>query len=193
MQFERRERQSQTIPLTPLIDVVFLLIVFFMLSTSFVMSESLEIALPSISDTPLSDVAEIGAEDVIYITLPRPEMLVYNDTEVTKSELETRLFDLLSTNPKTKIVVQSGEEVTVQQLVSVMDVAYFAGVKNLAIAKWQMPGIPINPFAPELPTLQSYEVPVLDTPSDREVGRKRKNQMPKPATRSGSLGTLKKQ
>ena len=47
MDFERTSRRKLNLPLTPLIDVVFILIIFFMLTTSFMRIESLELLLPS--------------------------------------------------------------------------------------------------------------------------------------------------
>lgn len=47
MEFERTSRRKVNLPLIPLIDVIFILIVFFMLTTSFMRIESLELLLPS--------------------------------------------------------------------------------------------------------------------------------------------------
>lgn len=184
MNFHRRERSSQAIPLTPLIDVVFLLIVFFMLTTSFRMSESLEISLPKLSDAP--EFARSESDEILFITLPKPGFIMYGQEMVDAFELEDRLFSLIGENPEQKVIVQTGEGVSVQELVKVMDLAYLTGAKQLSIQAWE------EQKAPKLLPLDSFTIPIVDTPSDREIGVHRKNQMPKPATKSGSLGTIKK-
>lgn len=184
MHFERRERQAQAIPLTPLIDVVFLLIVFFMLTTSFRVSESLEISLPNVSDAPAP--ASDTNDEILFITLPKPGFILYGQELVDEIELEARLFDVVGSNPNQKIIVQSGEEVSVQELVKVMDLAYLTGARQLSIQEWDEQSMPT------LLPLESFTIPIVDTPSDREIGVRRYNQMPKSATKSGSLGTVRK-
>lgn len=185
MNIKRRQRKAREIPLTPLIDVVFLLIVFFMLTTSFRVSESLEISLPKVSDEPV-ETNMSTVDDILFITLPKPGFVLYGQEVVDDVELETRLFDLVGENPNQKIIVQAGEAVSVQELVKVMDLAYLTGAKQLSIQQWDVQEMP------KLLPLESFTIPVVDTPSDREIGVKRYNQMPKPASASGSLGTMKK-
>lgn len=132
MQFERRERTARAIPLTPLIDVVFLLIVFFMLSTSFVMSESLELSLPKSGAAP----APSDKLSLIRIRIAAGDLLYMDDVPVARALLEKRLFAYLGDNPDAAIRLETANGVSVQELVSVMDIVYFAGGKNVSVAKW---------------------------------------------------------
>ena len=85
MRFSRAEEEETTINLTPLIDVVFLLLIFFMISTTFSKESALHIELPASSDNKEEDqgnnqlVIEISADGVFAVKGPsdaEPKQLV---------------------------------------------------------------------------------------------------------------------
>lgn len=127
MQFERRQRRARAVNLTPLIDVVFLLIVFFMLSTSFVMSESLELSLPS------GKAASVDSKEVMQMLVRQDGTILHDNQGYTLEELDVLLMSMLGSNPDQKILLLSGRDVNVQQLVSVMDLVYLNGGRNVQI------------------------------------------------------------
>ncbi len=127
MQFERQQRRARAVNLTPLIDVVFLLIVFFMLSTSFVMSESLELSLPS------GKAAPIDSKEVMQMLVRQDGTILHDSQSYTLEELDALLMSMLGSNPDQKILLLSGRDVNVQQLVSVMDLVYLNGGRNVQI------------------------------------------------------------
>ena len=129
MDFSRRTRYASSVNLTPLIDVVFLLIVFFMLSTSFIISESMELALPS-----EKAVAEPSKGKVMRIYIANDGGLKLDEQQISFRALEQYLIDLLGVNPDKKILVLADDEVSVQQLVRVMDMVYLSGGRNMAVA-----------------------------------------------------------
>lgn len=117
--------------MTPLIDVVFLLLIFFMLSTSFVRTESLELALPGNhqSQKPIKQLLQI------YVT--KQGYLYIGHTPVNYERLVATLENTLQDKPDMNILLLSGEGVKVQKLVEVMDHVYMAGAKNLSVASWE--------------------------------------------------------
>jgi biopolymer transport protein ExbD len=131
MHFERSARRSRAIPLTPLVDVVFNLLIFFMLSTSFVRTESLELLLPSKGETA----AKTSQLAQVYIS--EDGQLYLGRKPVVEDELYKNLKDSIARNPDLSIILLSGPGVTVQQLVSTMDTIYLSGGKNLAVANWE--------------------------------------------------------
>lgn len=128
VEIARKPRAARTVSLTSLIDVVFLLIIFFMLSTSFVMSESMELNLPSdavATTVSASEVAEIWV---------RPEGTVrLNGTDYDAKAFDEAITGMLRADPEQKILVLSMQDVTVQQLVSVLDLLYLNGARNVQI------------------------------------------------------------
>ena len=129
MEIERSVRRSNAVNLTPLIDIVFLLIVFFMLSTSFVVSESMELSLPSQGGNALV------AKDVWVL-----RVLADGDTRdgadaLPLQKLRARVGERLKDAPDQNILLLAGEDTTVQQLVSVLDAIYLAGGRQVQMDK----------------------------------------------------------
>lgn len=135
MQIDRAPRRTKGVSLTPLIDVVFLLIVFFMLSTSFVMSESLELSMPP-SDGPAP--TPIKAKDLQLIIRDGETIQVGNQL-LNLKQLDNYMFETLSRAPMTKILILSTPKVSVQELVSVMDIVYLGGGQNVQIDDLKLP------------------------------------------------------
>lgn len=129
MEFERTSRRSLNLPLTPLIDVVFILIIFFMLTTSFMNIESLELMLPS--SGKVSD-----KKEVTHIFIKENGELILGKRNVEPDELSETLVRLFSQDPSSPIMLLSADGVTMQQLVAVMDKVKAAGGKSLLVRKW---------------------------------------------------------
>lgn len=127
MHIEREPRRSRAVNLTPLIDVVFLLIVFFMLSTSFVVSESLELNIPS--SGPSTD----PGEDIWVLYVQEDGQVRSGNDHYSVSELDQQVRRKLSANPEQKMLVLAGAKTSVQQLVSVLDVIYVNGGRKVQI------------------------------------------------------------
>ena len=128
---ERKPRRAGMIDMTPLIDIVFQLILFFMLTTSFIMTESLELSLPSAQQIA----SDSERAEVMRIVVSADDALTLNGRSVTKAELEDELVSRIAKQPDSKILVLSAEKVTVQELVTVMDIVYLSGGRNIAVAK----------------------------------------------------------
>lgn len=144
MQFERSTKKPRQIGLTPLIDVVFLLIIFFMLSTSFVKTESMELSFPSgqeVKSTP---------QTAIRVFVHDDNRLFLDNKEMSADALKAQLRLLLFKDPDRSILLLSGDNVSVQRLVSIMDDIYLMGGRNVSITEWTEGG----PVVPRLPRQQ---------------------------------------
>lgn len=129
MDFERRERFARHIDLTALVDIVFHLMVFFMLTTSFVVSESMELSLPS------SNAATVSNSQLTRIVVRAGGAITVNNLAVTADQLQTMLMTTLGANPDARIVILSTPGLAVQELVTVLDMVYFAGGRNVQVDK----------------------------------------------------------
>ncbi len=136
MHIVRAPRRTRPIPLTPLIDVVFLLIVFFMLSTTFIRIEAMELGLPGKGEGkasgPMPALVDVASNGRIY----------WQRELVLGATLRKKLAAELARNPDRKILVRSGKDVTVQKLVSVLDIVYLTGVNDVAVDKWDERDLP---------------------------------------------------
>jgi biopolymer transport protein ExbD len=147
MQFERSTKKPRQIGLTPLIDVVFLLIIFFMLSTSFIKTESMELSFPSGQEV------KAAPKTAIRIFVYNDERIFLGEKEMTIPDLKTQLRLLLFKDPDRSILMLSGAKASVQRLVSVMDDIYLMGGRNVSVAEWKSGG----PRVSETPNPQPVE------------------------------------
>ncbi|MEZ5691400.1 MAG: biopolymer transporter ExbD [Rickettsiales bacterium] len=129
MEFERIKRNSINLPLTPLIDVVFILIIFFMLTTSFMRIESVELMLPSAGKVE-------NKKEVTHIFIQENGKIILGKRHVEPEELSETLVRLFSEDPYFPVMLLTAEGVTMQQLVAVMDRVTEAGGKSLFVRKW---------------------------------------------------------
>lgn len=127
MEIPREPRRSQVVNLTPLIDVVFLLIVFFMLSTSFTVSESMELAIPA------QDGKAIASDEVWVLRVLADDRIDDNGKSLALTDFNRELWAKLSADKQQKILVLAAKGVTVQQLVTVLDKIYLAGGRQVQI------------------------------------------------------------
>jgi biopolymer transport protein ExbD len=130
MDFERSPRRSLNLPLTPLIDVVFILIIFFMLTTSFMRIESLELLLPSAGKVA-------SKKEVVHIFVKANGEIIFGQRTVEPEELSESLIRIFTKDANSPIMLLSADGVTMQQLVAVMDRVTMAGGKSLYIRKWE--------------------------------------------------------
>ncbi|MBV8938491.1 MAG: biopolymer transporter ExbD [Alphaproteobacteria bacterium] len=138
MDFPRTTKPIRSLPLIPMIDVTFILIVFFMLTTSFMKIESMELLLPS-SGAPAHKVdANFG-----HIVLRNDGTISFGKRTVDPRELGSTLKTLFSANPDQRIVILAADRVTLQTMVTIMDMVYLSGGKSVYIKAWHdKPGQP---------------------------------------------------
>jgi biopolymer transport protein ExbD len=139
MDIYRAPRTSKPIPLTPLIDVVFLLVVFFMVTTSFIKIESIELNLPTAEkmkdSTALASSDDAMLDSLIVVDMDKSGDVYVNQNPVDSHVLERILRKLIKDKTQ-KFLVRVGKEVSVQQLVEVMDVIHLAGGRDVAVSEW---------------------------------------------------------
>ena len=111
-----------------LIDVVFLMLIFFMITTSFVAQPGLKIKLPTAKTGPIS------TPDKIILTISKDESLYLDNTPTSTIELKKKLLEKIKKNPNSTMVVKADEKVYHGTVVWAMDIAKSVGINNLAIA-----------------------------------------------------------
>ncbi len=124
-------RKLGDLNLTPLIDILFILIIFFMLTTTFMRVESMELILPSAAGKAAEK------DDVVRLFLYANGDMAIGRRKIDRDEFGESLSRLLGGDGTTKIMLLTADGVTMQQLVSIMDRIYSAGGKSLFVRKWQ--------------------------------------------------------
>jgi len=113
---------------TAMADIIFLLLIFFLLSSSFILQVGTKVSLPKESrPQPLE-------QRNIIITLERSGELFINKDRVTLTELAGRLGELLEAAPDRAVIVRGDETVSLGRTIEVMDIAKRMGATKLAIA-----------------------------------------------------------
>jgi biopolymer transport protein ExbD len=122
------EEEENEINLTPMLDVVFIMLIFFIVTATFIKEAGIQVERPDAVTAESQDDAAIliaiSPNDEIWID--RKE----RDPRVVRSIIER----LHAENPKGSIVIQADEGSTHETLVIVMEAAKAAGVTNVAIA-----------------------------------------------------------
>ena len=129
--YHRQSEEEVNINLTPLIDVVFLLLIFFMVSTTFDTTSQLKIRLPEASRTESSEAAR-----KITLLIDAKGKFFVNARELTNSKSATlkAALERIMTNGKLPIVIQSDAASPVQALVTAMDVVGQLGLPQVSVA-----------------------------------------------------------
>ncbi|MBT8102227.1 MAG: biopolymer transporter ExbD [Gammaproteobacteria bacterium] len=122
------DEEENEINLTPMLDVVFIMLIFFIVTATFIKEAGIQVERPDTVTADTQDDASIliaiSATDEIWVDRKK------RDPRALRSILER----LHAENPKGSIVIQADEESTNEVLVIVMEAAKGAGVSNVAIA-----------------------------------------------------------
>jgi biopolymer transport protein ExbD len=121
-----------TLELTPLIDMVFQLLIFFLLTTTFavnVKEGGLELDLPRAKSTQIPSMASH-----LVIAVLKDGRTVVGGEVLEESALSRKLTEIHAQKPDTMVVVQADRLVPHWQVVKVMDLAATLGLRRLAIA-----------------------------------------------------------
>jgi biopolymer transport protein ExbD len=129
MKFSVSRRPNPTIDVTPMIDIVFQLVLFFMVSTTFVSAPGIEVELPKSSST-----AMVEDKLDINIWVAVDGMVLVNDEPVTSASLAALLKQEAQRDESALVIIKADTGVSHGRVVSVMDQVKSAGLSRLAIA-----------------------------------------------------------
>ncbi|EQC45703.1 biopolymer transporter ExbD [Bacteriovorax sp. Seq25_V] len=123
----RRSRQEVSTDITPLIDVVFLLLIFFMTSTVFKKSE-----LALLLSLPKTESGEaVSAQTKTIVIEVNKDQTALDGKNLSPEELEAQLTDIK--NKETPIDLRVDKEVQYQRLVKILDILKKLNLSNLSL------------------------------------------------------------
>ena len=126
----RSSRRPQlALDLTPMVDVVFLLIIFFMVSTTFI---TLESGLPV--DLPQASSAQNTTSDLPTVTITKDLEFFVSGVLVSEAQLVSTLQTVLSQSGLSVVVLRADKDVPYGVTVQVMDLIKQSGAQRIAIA-----------------------------------------------------------
>ena len=128
MDFSGRQRTKQELNVAPLIDVVFLLLIFFMLASTFIKPEAIDLMLEG------GSTGGKAAEEMLNIEVVVDGTIRLNGLRLSMLQLETELTSRIQGDQTRPVTIKAAAEVPVQTLVSIMDRVRAAGTNNLRLA-----------------------------------------------------------
>lgn len=133
MRIRRGSIKKPRIEMIPLIDVVFLLLVFFIYS---MLSLTIHRGLPV--HLPVAATSQADKQEFISITLQRDGRLFLEDNEVDMDTLHSLLIMAKEEDPNRKVYLRADKEVSYQRVVEVLDLIRSAGIYELALeTQWE--------------------------------------------------------
>jgi biopolymer transport protein ExbD len=135
LKFRRQHRDELGINLTPLIDVVFLLLIFFMVSTTFTRETQLSIDLPEAEGTPLETV-----EEQIEILVNETGNYRVNGNELVDNHMRTlqaAIYKISTGDTTMPMIISADAQAAHQDVVQAMDAAGQMGFVHLSITTQQ--------------------------------------------------------
>ena len=130
----RKQRISSSLELAPLLDVLFLLIIFFSISSTFIKELRFNIELPETGEVAGMSVSETSIE--VYVDRYGKFSVgvgVGEKERITSSRLREKLSKVMIDHPETSVSIFGDKKVDYQSIVSVMDICRESGIKSISI------------------------------------------------------------
>jgi biopolymer transport protein ExbD len=131
MEFVGRKKVVTSMNIAPLIDVVFLLLIFFMLSSHFVTEPGIKITLP------VSVTATVHREKETAVFIAEDNTLYLDGKQVDMDDFASKLKDKVAQAEKKTVIIKADKKVDLGLAVQVMDIAKQAEASGLIISTRQ--------------------------------------------------------
>jgi len=117
MNLRSRSKVSAEFSMASMTDLVFLLLIFFMLTSTLVTSSALDVILPKSKAQSVNKAS-------ITVTIDADLKVSVNDAVVPMDQLELQLLSLASQDPERLVILRADESVPTGETVRIMDIAY---------------------------------------------------------------------
>lgn len=135
MNLRPARKRSPEVNLTPLIDVVFLLLIFFMVSTTFQKDAAIEVELPGVS--PETQAPEESPPDRVELTVDRDGNYFINDKALVNNSMDTLLRAIEREAGERRdipFIINADAAASHQSVITVMDAAGVSGFQKITFA-----------------------------------------------------------
>lgn len=122
MNLKNRSKVSAEFNMSSMTDMVFLLLIFFMLTSTLVTTSALDVILPKSK-------AQTVKKSTVTVTINPDLQVSVNSDIVDKSLLETAILEAAASDPEAVIILRADESVPTGETVHIMDIAYRNRIK----------------------------------------------------------------
>lgn len=126
-----RKNDESKIDLTPMLDVVFILLIFFVVTASFLKETALDIEGQDANNNPPP--IDPDQPQNILISINGQDQIFFNQERVELSAVRARVAQQRAENPAASLIVKPDKSSTANSLVGVMDAARSAGVSSISV------------------------------------------------------------
>ncbi len=122
------EEEESNIDLTPMLDVVFIMLIFFIVTASFVKEAGIDVNRPEAATAVKKDRANI------LVAISDKGEVWINKRRVDVRAVQANIERLYAENPQGTVVIQADKKATTEVLIKVMDASRAAGIYDVSIA-----------------------------------------------------------
>lgn len=122
-------KKEPTIMIIPMIDIVFFLLVFFLVGTLYMNTEQqIPLNLPSTSTSTAKSI------EPIIITLTTSHKLYIDNREISADNLSQEVQDIVRTTPRQAFVIRASKDVYYNEVIALLDMLKVNGAKYISVA-----------------------------------------------------------
>ena len=126
--YQKEEKELISINITPLIDIVFLLLVFFMLATSFIQKSTIEVNLSGEKTIEVDN-----KKNNVVLILNKKGLIYLNNKLINISNIKNERSNIVKKNPKYNISINSHKTIPVQKVIRLIEEVRLAGTDNIKL------------------------------------------------------------
>ncbi len=127
----KRKKDESNIDLTPMLDVVFILLIFFVVTASFVKESTLNIQGQDPNNNPPPPSEDMPQN--ILIQLDAQDQIFFNQERIDLSAVRARVASHRAENPAASVVIQPNNNSTANSLVVIMNASREAGANDISV------------------------------------------------------------
>ena len=128
MRLRKRKSEEAGVDMSPLIDMVFILLIFFMVSSTFVKDMKLDLNRPGASS------AQKASSKVIRVYIDKTGETYVDNQPVKVWAIQGKLRDMIRASTEKSVLVVTDDTIAVEKLIDVVDQCRNAGAKDVAVA-----------------------------------------------------------
>ncbi len=128
MKFRRKKEQVSDVDMSPLIDMVFILLIFFMVSSTFTKDMKLDLERPGASS------ASRASSKVIRVYIDNTGETYVDGQPVKTWSIQGKLRDMLRAATEKSVLVITDDSISVDKLIDVVDQCRLSGAQDVAVA-----------------------------------------------------------
>jgi biopolymer transport protein ExbD len=127
----KQEDDENEINLTPMLDVVFIMLIFFIVTATFIRETGLEAQRPDQSDAPTTT----DEEGAILVMINQRDEIFVNNQPVDMRQVQPRIVAAHAEDAERPMVIQTHPDSTTKTLVGILDAAVLARIDNVSVVE----------------------------------------------------------